>query len=60
MSVFLPFAAELDSEIPTREALKEAAPEPGGFQCALDKSSADLLFHKLTLGGKVIWASRDE
>ena len=39
-----------------REALKKADPRPGGFQCAIDKESADLLFHGLTFDGKVVWA----
>ncbi|KAF9789421.1 hypothetical protein BJ322DRAFT_1105268 [Thelephora terrestris] len=38
------------------EALKNAAPKPGGFWCAIDKESADLLFLKLSLGGEVVWA----
>ena len=48
------------SDVHPREALKRAGPQPGGIQCALDKESAHLLFHELTLGGKVTWASKDE
>ena len=43
-----------------REALKAAGPKPGGFQCMLDKESADTLFHELTFSGRVLWASGDE
>ena len=60
MSALLLYQVAQHSDVGSREALKEAGPTPGGFRCAPDKFSADLLFPELTFGGKVIWLSRDK
>lgn len=40
----------------SREALRNSKPVPGGFHCALDKASADRLFHDITINGAIVWA----
>ena len=39
----------------SRDELREAGPIPGGFQCALNKASADQLFHDLSVNGAIVW-----
>jgi hypothetical protein len=43
----------------SRDALRNAKPMPGGFHCALNKESADLLFHDITINGAIVWADID-
>lgn len=56
------FSLQLErySNIHSRSALREAGPKKGGFQCALDKESADALFYKLTLDESVVWVKTGE
>jgi hypothetical protein len=44
------------SNVHPRAALKAAGPVPGGFQCAPDQKSAEVLFRDLTINGAVVWA----
>jgi len=60
VSTTSPLFIQRHSNVHSRETLKAAGPKPGGFRCALDKESADALFHELVLDGKVFWVNKDE